>query len=259
MAGTKRSAGREPRPARRKKYRRRGGWYPIVSFVIIIAAVIFAMSVFFKVARITVTGNELYTEDEIIAASGIEEGDNLFFVNRSLAVSRIYAKLPYIESAGVSRGLPNRVTIEVTESQALAYITLENEQWTIDRNCKLLGKATGTEAASLIRVDGIELFAPKVGETAGATAEDKAKVTYLAEILKQIQSRDMQTYITQINIETISNPTFDYLGRFTVKLGSDENTEYKFGLLQTAVASLEAGDYGTIDLSIDKQAHFSAN
>jgi hypothetical protein len=69
----------------------------------------------------------------------------------------------------------------------------------------------------------------------------------------------MQDKVTGIDMSTISNPSFDYMGRFTVKLGSDENIEYKFGLLQSAVQQLKDGDYGTIDLSIDKQAHFSPN
>ena len=251
--------GRKKRPASKKRIRGRGGWYPVITFVIIVFAVIFAMSVFFKVAKITVTGNSAYTEQQIIDASGIGTGDNLFFINRIAAGSRITAKLPYIETATITRGLPNRVTITVTESQALAYIPLGNDQWTIDRTCKILGKAEGTAAAKLIRVDGITLYHPTVGDLASTEAQDAAKITYLADILDQIQTRSMQEYITGIDMSTISNPSFDYLGRFTVKLGSDENVEYKFGLLASAVSQLQGGDNGTIDLSIDKQAHFSPN
>jgi hypothetical protein len=109
--------GRPNRPAGKRRIRRRGGARPIVSFILIIAAVVLAMSVFFKVSKITVKGNSYYTADQVIEASGIEEGDNLFFVNRFSAVSKIFAKLPYIQKATVTRGLPNRVTITVTESQ----------------------------------------------------------------------------------------------------------------------------------------------
>jgi hypothetical protein len=108
-------------------------------------------------------------------------------------------------------------------------------------------------------VDGITLYHPTVGEIASTEAEDAAKVTYLADILDQIQSRKIMDYVTDIDMSTVANPSFDYLGRFTVKLGSDENIEYKFGMLLSAVSQLKDGDYGTIDLSIDKQAHFSPN
>jgi cell division protein FtsQ len=251
--------GRVKRPEPKKRIKKRGGWYPVLSFIIIIIAVIFAMSVFFKVSKITVVGNSMYTQQQVIDASGIEAGDNLFFINRISAGSRIIEKLPYIESASITRGLPNRVTITVSESQAIAYIQLDSDKWIIDRSGKVLGKAEDTDAASLIRVDGITLQQPVVGEKAPTAAEDAAKMTYLADILDQIQTRGMQGYITELDMSTISNPSFDYMGRFTVKLGSDENIGYKFGMLQSAVDGLKESDSGTIDLSIDKQAHFSPN
>jgi len=231
----------------------------ILTFVIIVVAIIFAMSVFFKVSNITVEGNALYTDEEIISASGIDEGDTLFFVNRGEAASKIFAKLPYVSQVTVVRGLPNRVVIQVTESQAMAYIMIENTAWTLDQNCKVLESASIAEVATLIKVDGIELFAPTIGEIASTVAADANKITYLSDILYQIKNRNMEDMVTYINMETITNPEFSYMGRFTVKLGGNDNTEYKFGLLEAAVAQLKDGDSGTFDLSIDKQAHFSPN
>ena len=63
--------------------------------------------------------------------------------------------------------------------------------------------------------------------------------------------------VTVIDLSDASNPGFTYDGRFTVRLGANENVEYKFGMLQSAVSQLTDSDAGTIDLSIDKRAHFS--
>ena len=100
-------------------------------FFLVIVAIIFVMSVFFKITKIEVSGNSLYSAEEIIAASGIEEGDNLFFVNRIAAGSRVVVKLPYVDSVKISRGLPNRVTIEVTESNAVGYVSVGDELWSV--------------------------------------------------------------------------------------------------------------------------------
>ena len=51
-------------------------------FFLVIVAVIFVMSVFFRVSDIQVEGNTHYTDEEIIRAIDIEEGDNLFFFDR---------------------------------------------------------------------------------------------------------------------------------------------------------------------------------
>ena len=73
---------------------------PIVFFLVIVA-MIFVMSVAFRVSDIRVEGNTHYTDQEIIQAIDIEEGDNLFFFDRFAALSRVFAKLPYVEEVSV--------------------------------------------------------------------------------------------------------------------------------------------------------------
>lgn len=246
-----------PKPARRRgRDPLRRNWFAPFAFIIIVAALLFGISVFFRVSRIEVTGNMLYTTDEIVEAAGIEEGDNLFFINPIAAGSRIISRLPYISEATVSRGLPDRVKIEIRESQAVAYILVDDVPWSIDSRCKLLGPGEQADMTALIRVSGLTAIHPVVGETVAPGQEDTAKVTYLTAILRELESRGMVSDVTAIDMSNLSSPSFDYLGRFTVKMGQNENVDYKMGLLVSAVAQLTAGDSGTIDLSIDRQAHF---
>ena len=140
-----------PRKRPRRKKKGRGALFAPIAFIVTCAALVFAMSVFFRVSRITVTGNSLYTQEEITNAAGIEKGDNLFFINRFTAISRIRARLPYIESVSIERALPNRVTIEVSESKAIAYVTAETGCWIVDRGCKLLTQASPDMMRSSIR------------------------------------------------------------------------------------------------------------
>ena len=113
------------------------------------------------------------------------------------------------------------------------------------------------ELAGLIRVEGLMPIAPEIGETIAPGESEMGKVHYLAAILRQISELGMQGRVTWIDITNPANPSFDYLGRFTVKLGANENVDYKFQCLLSAVEALEPGDRGTLDLSIDKQAHLT--
>ena len=244
--------------AQQKRTRRkRSALFAPLSFLIICAALVFGMSVFFRVSGIEVEGNERYTAEEIIEASGIEQGDNLFFINRFSAISRIFSKLPYVEKAVINRSLPNKLVIVVNESHAIACVTAEDGTWAIDRNCKLLSKASGDDLRGLIRVEGLVPIAPEAGQIIAPGEAESPKVSYLAAILYQIDTLDLRGNISYIDISGISNPSFDYLGRFTVKLGSNENVEYKFQCLLSAVDALSEGDRGTLDLSIDKRAHLT--
>ena len=244
-------------PQQNKRRRKRSALFAPLSFLIICAALVFGMSVFFRVSGIEVEGNELYTAEEIIEASGIEHGDNLFFINRFSAISRIFSKLPYVEKAVINRSLPNKLVIVVSESHAIACVSAEDGTWAIDRNCKLLSKASGDDLRGLIRVEGLTPIAPEPGQIIAPGEAESPKVSYLSAILTQIDALNLRSNISYIDISGISNPSFDYLGRFTVKLGNNENIEYKFQCLLSAVAALNDGDRGTLDLSIDKRAHLT--
>lgn len=225
-------------------------------FIVVIVAIIFVMSVFFRVSDIEVTGNTHYTDEEIIRAIDIEQGDNLFFFDRFVAISRVFAKLPYIEEVTVVRKLPNKVTIEVVESTALAYINLGDEKWTLDHNCKVLGKAADGETDQLIQVDGIDPGTLLIGEQLTTADGDTAIVEQLAEILYQIQERGLTSYISLVDITDTNDVRLNYGGRYTVKLGNSSDIEYKFGMLVNAVGKLGAEDVGLIDLSDGSTAHF---
>ena len=239
---------------KRRTFKKRAGrarLYGPAAFLALCLALVFAMSIFFRVSRIEVRGNSYYTADEIILASGIEEGDNLFFINRFTVMSRMFSRLPYVETASVTRYLPNRVIIEVSESEALACVELEGQYWVIDRSCKILTQGTAADASSLITVRGLTPVNPTVGETLSTGSADEGKADYLSEILDQLQERGIAGNVTRIDMTDLTNPKFDYLGRFTVELGPRGDTEYQFAKLLSAVAQLTENDRGTIDLSLE--------
>ena len=243
-------------PPRRRRKKKSALFTPL-AFLLICAALIFGMSVFFRVSTIEVVGAEQYTPEEIIAASGIDVGDNLIFTDRSGAASRIMSKLPYVETAAVRRTLPDTVVIELHESSALAYIAVEGELWAIDRNCKTLSKTTSADTEGLIHVLGITADKPAVGEILQGQDAETAKIEYLSEILSELSLRSMEGGVGSIDLTNLADPVFDYLGRFQVKLGRNDAVDYKLDRLLSVVEQLDAGDTGTLDLSIDERVHFS--
>lgn len=230
-----------------------------LTFAIVILAVIFAMSVFFRISDIRVEGNVHYSDEEIIRAINIEQGDNLFMFDRIAAVSRVLAKLPYVEQVSVERSLPNRVTISVVESTAIAYLQLGDEKWSLDHSCKVLGQATDQEAQSMISVEGISPGTLYVGEPLQTEDGDQAVVDYLTEVLYQIEARGLSASVSVINFKNPNSVEFSYGGKYTVVLGRGSNVERKFGMFVAVLDMLKEGDIGIIDVSDGSTAHFSPN
>ncbi len=238
--------------------RRRAFSGPLM-FVVVVVAAIFVMSVFFRVEDIQVVGNSHYTAEEIIRAVDIEEGDNLFFFDRFAAVGRAFSKLPYIEAVTVERSLPDKVVITVDETTALAYLPLGEEKWTLDHNCKVLGKAAEGEEGSLLPVVGMRPGTLMIGEIMQTEDGSMDTVEYLAEILDQIEARGLTDRITRIDFSKPQSPEFDYGGKYTVVLGRRDEVEHKFGMFITVLGMLKEGDVGVIDVSSGTTAHFSPN
>lgn len=105
----------------------------------IVAAVIFGVAIFFKVNTVEVQGNTIYSADEIRSASGIQKGDNLFTLNKEAAAGSIKASLPYVETVSIIRFLPDKIVIEVKESDATFAVTTDtNTTWLINSVGKAL-------------------------------------------------------------------------------------------------------------------------
>ena len=237
--------------------RRRKSFFAPISILLVGAAVFFGLGVFFRVQTIEVRGSLSYSDEEVIEASGIDIGDNLFFINRFAASSRIFTKLPFVEEAGIERVLPNKIIITVDESFAMAYVDWEGQRWMMTGNCKMLGSGTLSDVRYLIHVLNITPLAPKAGESMEVNAEESLKLTYLQSLLHEMQLLDMSGDVSEVDMQNPADPTFRYLDRFTVKMGPNDNTDYKLRMLLSAVAQVDSDLAGTVDLSEGTAVHIS--
>lgn len=241
-------------PRRKKK---KNSLVAPISFLLVCLAIVFALGVFFRVQTIEVRGAESYTQEEIVDASGIDIGDNLFFINRSSAASSIFSRKPFVEEASVERILPSTIIINVEESRALAYVDWEGQTWMMTGGCKMLGSGTAEEIQGLIHVKNLTPTNVSAGEIMTTEGEEALKMTYVQELLQCMEGFGMTEDVREIDIQNAANPTFEYLDRFTVKMGPNENTEYKLRMLLSAIQQMDSSLMGTVDLSEGTAVHVS--
>lgn len=243
----------------RDRFRKRVSMRKPTTFFLVIVAIIFLMSVFFKISKVEVSGNKIYSEEEIISASGIYSGDSLFFINRIAAGSRVVVKLPYVDAVSITRTLPNKVTIVVQESQAMGCTEINGECWTISQSAKYLAKIDAKDAESLAVISGLSLENPVVGEEIKVKEGEEAKLRYLKDIMYQINTRGLVADISSIDVSNEVNAEISYQNRFAVAFGENDNTEYKFGKMLSAISKLSPDDAGIMDLSEGDKVYFNPN
>ena len=176
------------RRSRRNRRRSRGRFaflYRLLCFVLICAAIVGALVLFFKVDTISVSGNDRYSRETILAASGVSEGDNLFLLNKYDAAAKITEALPYVESVRLSRKLPGTLRIDIVECSDPAGIQQDGHCWLISPEGKLVDSPAEAPNGCPMVV-GLSLTDPQVGSLAAVPEEQSGDLARLLELLRQL-------------------------------------------------------------------------
>ena len=104
-------ANRRPQKRRRRRHSKlKKIAVAIISILLVLGiAVVLMVSVFFNVTSVNVIGRSIYSSEDIIFASGIVNGDNLFRLSADDIEARIVKSLPYIKEAEIIKSFPNSV------------------------------------------------------------------------------------------------------------------------------------------------------
>lgn len=236
--------------------RRRGGsgfLYKLLSVLVICGTVIGAMTIFFRVDEIVITGNHRYSVEEIREAAGVEIGDNLFLLNRSQVAKRIGESLPYIQQSRINPKAPDTLIIEVKESLTPLAVVQDGFAWLVNSDGKIVDQLDEAEAENYGIIDGVTLLAPSVGTRMSIATEFAAQMTSLEGLLDALTEQDMLEQVDAIHLGDLSVVTMEYAGRFDVLLPYGTDFSLKMRGLRAILESGKIQDNmtGTFDLRRD--------
>lgn len=240
----------------------------LVSVVAVVLALVFGMSIFFKVKVVTVSGVDKYTEWDIRQASGIQDGENLLGISEPKISSSIKAKLPYVNKVRVGIKLPDTVKIEIEELDVVYAVEADDSSWWLMRSDGgIVEKTNSAEAAQHTKVLGLKITNPEVGEKAVAaqpqTGEDESTpVTVLASeqlsvavsILQYLEESGIIGEAASVDVSNLNSLVMWYGERFQIYLGDNTQLLYKIGLIKTTISEhMEPYDSGILDASLSIQ------
>ena len=239
---------------RRRKKQEQRRW-KLLRYLLAVAAILMSVNIFFQISDIQVEGNVLYSESDVIAASGLQPGGSSLAVSDWIIARRIRSELPGISSASVKLAIPDALRIRVAETPALAVLETEDGMVMLSRECQVVIGYEDSEAG-LVHIRGIHPVSTDVGQTLGVDPGESTKVSYLQELLPLLEKEGMLGSVQDIDISNGSDPHFRYEGRFTVRLGEQEKLTNKLDLLRRIISTLNIGDSGILDLSTEHEGHY---
>lgn len=239
---------------KRRKKRRKLMFYTLLTVFMVLIIAVLSLTVFFNINEFTVEGNSHYSTDEIIHASGLEKGQNMFRLNKFDVIDRIKQSLPYLSDVTINRNLPSTMVISVTETSPFCYLAWQGYFYIMDKELKLL-EASEIQPEGLAEIEGIEPVSPQPGQL---VADADGKEQTLVKITRSISDNIGAENITSIKISDIYDLSFVYDSRVTVLLGSSERMDEKIKLTKYVLDENESKEHAQIDVSSGTKAYYRA-
>lgn len=195
----------------------------VISFVLILAVFavmcIVVYRLLFVISDISVDGSENYSADEIIAASGVAEGDHLYSFRASSTEQSIILRCPLVSSVRVKRSAPRKVTFQITEEKSTYYADFYGEYRAMSSDLRVLYSVTRDEA----REQGLVLLKlPAVSKAVSGTAAQYSSVRsdrYIYDTVKALSESELWGRIGAV----------DLTGKYDIKMVCDGKYLLSFG------------------------------
>ena len=237
----------------------------LASVAAVVFALVLGLSVFFKVDKITVSGNNKYGAWDIREASGIENGGNLLTFSRAKAAGKIIKALPYVKSVRIGIKLPDTVMIDVVEVEVTYVLEARNgECWLVSAEGKAVAKCEEQEP-QVTRINGVYIEVPKLGEqvkameTAAPTDEagNPVPVTVTAaqrlatalDIAQYMERNGIIGGAASISVADMGALEVWYGTRYQMLLGNSTDLSHKIYWMKNVIDNMADYAGGVVDLS----------
>ncbi len=240
----------------------------ITAFFLLLSILISPIIVFavLRVKTFTVEGGSTYSNEEVIAASGIKYGKSLVFADLDEAAESIEKTLPYADNVKLTKKLPSGIVIRFEETSNAFAVEMAGGMYAVtNSNLKVL-KLSGKVPEGVALISGAVPVKAEPGSIvsfAQTEDDDEEQTDKTLELLKKITGAISSANIKDVNLIDISSRSNIYLiyqQRIVMRFGDSSNIEGKLSLGQYTVEEenkIDPTQYGIINLTIDKQAYFN--
>lgn len=215
----------------------------------VLAAIIGTMtSPLFNIKKITVSGNEKITENEVISLSGITLNENIFKTIISKSEDKILEN-PYIKSVKIKRKLPTNIEIIIEERKTnfmleygSGYVYINNQGYILE---------VSSEKLNVPILQGAETDTENFTPGNRLCTEDLKKMDTVIKIMDAANNNDIGSLITRIDIQNSENYMIQFEGEGKVAYLGDATDLSTKMLTIKAILERETGIEGEIFVDMD--------
>ncbi len=244
------------RKIKRKRKAERFALLATLALVVLSVGVVLVLALFFKTETITIKGDKVYADKEVIIQSGIETGDSLIKLKEDKINDTLTKNLPYIGEVTIEKKLPDTLIINITATREIVAFQSGAGFVLVDVRGKVLDENASMLRDNVAVVNGVKLKSMTEGEV--IELSDAESTENFLRLLTAIKNSKIEL-LTEINLNNNGNWEMRYDDRITIKMPTGDNLETE---LKRAVEVLntenERNPYteGVIDLTMGDNVYF---
>lgn len=230
---------------KRVNKRKRNKILALMGVIVITAGILCTLTftVFFTPKNIIAQGSMLYSQEELIKASGITNKDNILFLNQEEILKRTQQTLPYIGTLEINKKLPNSVELIYNDVDTYLIFGEDGSNVQTDINLRILPEEIN------VAKHFVEIKCEWSLDSSGKYIKISNSEDY--EFAKTVIKACKEANLYNVVIDLFDNDKLLLIveNKFEVDFGSRYNFEEKFAQLLTTIEETDENAQGQIDLS----------
>lgn len=239
----------EKRERKARKRRKRGSYVIYYITLGVISFLIFAIlsvTVLFNAEKIVVVGETIYSDEEIIAASGLKGNENLVRLNTGGIPEKILDALVSLDSATVTKEFPSTIKITVEPAVPMANFYYAGKNYVISH----VGRVMSIESE---KAQCMEVMGYQPGESVvigdyikAANPEQDKLITLISSSLAEAEIAN----ITKLDISDTLSIVLTYEDRIKITIGTTINLKEKLRIAKELIENhIGEAERVTLDIS----------
>ncbi len=208
------------------------------------------------VKNIVVSGDEVYTDSEILDAAKLSEGVNMLTVREKAVNESVIKILPFVSAIGVKYDLPDTLELNIISTTERFIIKNGGGYICVDKTGKVVSEKKKKLSDGQFMVKGMKEQTYTLGEMFVPDEANSQKFSVLKELASAVENNEIIT-CGVIDIEDINDITLTYKSRLRVYLGDSKNLSSKLKQAEDVLKSNGAEEKtGYVNVKYDIGAYF---
>lgn len=209
-----------------------------------------------EISEIVITGDEVYSETEILEAAQLSAGMNMLTVREKQVNSDVTKVLPFISEIGVDYRLPDVLALDIVSTKESLILKCSKKYICVDSNGKVVDDKKKKLTEGQFLVQGLEEQEYTVGESFTASEINAERYDIARRFVRATEKAETLNYGV-LDLTDLKDITFTYRSKIRLYFGDSDNIETKMTRAIEIMKSADVGDKtGYINLKYDIGSYF---